>query len=94
MQGVSAQEFLKFLATFNFYKLKYLKNPTTFFMQGVGFEPTKALSTQDLESCPFDHLGTPANRKHFSSIIKYEMLFVLIKILDIMHIKSFINDIF
>jgi len=39
-------------------------------------------------------LGTPANRKHFSSIIKYEMLFVLIKILDIMHIKSFINDIF
>lgn len=30
-------------------------------MQGIGFEPMKALSTRDFESLPFDHLGTPAD---------------------------------
>lgn len=31
-------------------------------MREVGFEPTQALSTQDLKSCPFDHSGTPAQK--------------------------------
>ena len=89
MQGVSAQEFLKFLATFNFYKLKYLKNPTTFFMQGVGFEPTKALSTQDLESCPFGPLGSPGKKKHFNCLLKIGNLFFFEKNLEFYEKKNF-----